>query len=222
MKRKSKMTKTLIVATFLLIIVAFITTVNACPPNRILVIAKGDDLDPGFIGATNFIIAKVKDGKAHVEFNQRIYESGEKVYDMKGKLKDGLLLTTHHYFYCPIFNCWWINISFIMGEGVVKTTDTDFPVFFRNSFPIIMPNTEGKYVSVQILIFLSLTAEYYEVDPNDPFNPATIPWDEEPLVWEEGVWILAAVLWDVGIPMDVGFGYGIVPVGPASYLTMVT
>ncbi|MFW9879323.1 MAG: hypothetical protein ACFFG0_40105, partial [Candidatus Thorarchaeota archaeon] len=63
------------------------------------------------------------------------------------------------------------------------------------------------------------TAEYYEVDPEDPLNPETIPWDEPPKILEKG-WVLAAVLWDVGIPMDIGFGVGILPIGPLSYLTI--
>jgi len=102
-----------------------------------------------------------------------------------------------------------------MGEGLVKTTDTDFFVFFRNSFPIFLPNTGGKYVSAPILMFLSPTAEYCEEDPAK-YPPGS---DENPIHKDMEGWVLAAVIWDVGIPMDVGFGYGMLPVGPVSYLT---
>ncbi|MFX1496323.1 MAG: hypothetical protein ACFFBH_02240 [Promethearchaeota archaeon] len=218
MKKKLKLTTILITMSLLLGIVAMIAPVKATNPNRILMVdimAKGDDIDPGFAGATNFIMAKIKDDKVHIEFNQKIYESGKKVYMMIGKLQDGLVLTTNHYFYCPIFNVWWINVTWVMGEGMFKTTDTNFEVFFRNSFPITMPNTEGKYVSAQILMFLSPTAKYYEADPDDPMNPATIPWDEEPLIWEGGGWALVGAIWEVETP----FGPMELPVGPASCLT---
>jgi len=130
---------------------------------------------------------------------------------MKGMLKDGLLLTTDHYFYCPIFNVWFINVWWVMGEGMVKTTDTDFEVFFRNSLPITMPNTEGKYVSAPILMFLSLTAEYCLEDPGT-YPPGTYP---PVFIMPEGGWILAAVIWEVETPI----GPMELPVGPISYLT---
>ncbi len=222
-KMKLKVTTALIAALFLISAITIVTPVKAADPNRILMIdfmAKGDDLD--ISGATNSIIGKIKYDKVsgiplvQVEFHLKIYEeSGEKVYAMKGKLKDGLLLTTEFYFYCPIFNVWFINVWWVMGEGLVKTTDTDFPVFFRNSFPITLPNTGGKYVSAPILMFLSPTAEYCLEDPGT-YPPGT----ENPVyILEQGRWVLAAVMWDVGIPMDVGFGFGILPVGPVSYLT---
>ena len=221
-KMKLKVTTALIAALFLISAITIVTPVKAADPNRILMIdfmAKGDDLD--ISGATNSIIGKIKYDKVsgiplvQVEFHLKIYEeSGEKVYAMKGKLKDGLLLTTEFYFYCPIFNVWFINVWWVMGEGLVKTTDTDFPVFFRNSFPITLPNTGGKYVSAPILMLLSPTAEYCLKDPGS-YLPGT---DNPVFIMPEG-WVLAAVIWDVGIPMDVGFGFGKLPVGPLSYLT---
>ncbi len=216
MKKKIKVTKALIAVSFLIGIIALVTPVIAYGANGILIIGKGDDMD--LAETTNFIIAKIdfdKDGgipRAHVIFHSKICdESGEKVYAMKGMLKDGLLLTTDHYFYCPIFNVWFINVWWVMGEGMVKTTDTDFEVFFRNSLPITMPNTEGKYVSAPILMFLSLTAEYCLEDPGT-YPPGTYP---PVFIMPEGGWILAAVIWEVETPI----GPMELPVGPISYLT---
>jgi len=220
MKKKTNVTKGLIAATFLITIITLLTTVNACASNRVLFIAKGDDLD--LAGTTNLIIGRIKFGEGDeppsvkAVFHQRIYdESGEKVYAMTGMLKDGSLLQTDFCFYCPIFKSWWINVWFVMGEGVFKTTDTNYNLVYRNSFPITMPNTEGEYVSAPMLMFLSPTAEYCLEDPG------TYPPGEHPEVFTdpEGAWGLVAVLWNVSIPMDVGFGYGILPIGPISYLT---
>ncbi len=220
-KKKSKVTKALIAASFLIGIIAIFTPVIAANSNRVFFMAIGDDLD--IPGANNLIIGKIKFSggdelpSARVFFHSKIYdESGEKVYAMKGMLKNGSLLTRNHYFLCPLFNVWFVNVWWVMGEGKFKTTDTVIEVIFRGLFPITMPNTEGKYVSAQILMFLSPTAEYYEVDLNDPMNPATIPWDEEPLIWEGGGWALAAVIWEFETPM----GPMVLPIGPLSYLTI--
>ncbi|MFX1379753.1 MAG: hypothetical protein ACFFA4_11750 [Promethearchaeota archaeon] len=68
-----------------------------------------------------------------------------------------------------------------------------------------------------MLMFLSFTAEYCVYDPT-----VIPPGAENPvLVLPEGGWALVAVLWYVGIPMDVGFGDGILPIGPVSYFTRV-
>ena len=216
MIKKLKATKTLIVASFFITIIAIVTPVMAAEPNRILIMATGDDLD--ISGATNLIIGNIELGgggelpSAQVFFHQKIYdESGEKVYTMKGMLKDGLVLKTDHYFYCPVFNVWFINVWLVMGEGKFKTTDTDFEVFFRKLFPIIMPNTEGKYVSANILMFLSPTAEYCLEDPGT-YPPGTYP---PVFILPEGGWVLAAVIWEVETPM----GPMELPIGPISYLT---
>ncbi|MFW9972069.1 MAG: hypothetical protein ACFFDF_17905 [Candidatus Odinarchaeota archaeon] len=218
-RKKSKMTKPLIAATFLITIFALVTTVSACGSNRILFMAKGDDLD---LNATDLIIGEIKYSEGgeppsvKALFHQKIYDdAGKKVYAMMGMLTDGLLLMTDFCFYCPVFQVFFINVWFVMGEGVFKTTDTNYNLLFRRTFPITMPNTEGKYVPASMLMFLSTTAEYCEIDP------ALIPPGEENpvLILPEGGWALAAALWDVGIPMDVGFGYGILPIGPVAYFT---
>jgi len=215
-KKTLKVTKALIAALFFISIIAFVTPVLAAGSNRVLFMAIGDDLD---INATNLIIGKIEIGEdgelplVQAVFHQKIYDdSGEKVYEMKGILKDGLLLTTDHYFYCPVFEVWFINVSWVMGEGTFKTTDTDFQVFFRNLFPITLPNTGGKFVSAPILMFLSPTAEYCLEDPGtylpgSPENPVNI--------LEQGAWALAAVIWEVETPM----GPMELPIGPISSLT---
>ena len=83
MKKKSKVSKTLIAATFLISIFALFTIVNACGSNRILVMAIGDDLD---LNATDLIIGKIENGEEGVPpsvkavFHQRIYDdSGKKL-----------------------------------------------------------------------------------------------------------------------------------------------
>ena len=215
-KKTLKVTKALIAALFFISIIAFVTPVLAAGSNRVLFMAIGDDLD---INATNLIIGKIEIGEdgelplVQAVFHQKIYDdSGEKVYEMKGILKDGLLLTTDHYFYCPVFEVWFINVSWVMGEGTFKTTDTDFQVFFRNLFPITLPNTEGKYVSAPILMFLSPTAEYCLEDPGI-YPPGST---ENPVdILEQGAWALATVIWEVETPM----GPMELPIGPISSLT---
>ena len=215
-KKNSKVTKALIAASFLIGIIAIVTPVIAANSNRVLFMAIGDDLD---LPATNLIIGKIKYGEGgelpsvKAVFHQRIYDdSGEKVYAMIGMLKDGYLINTSYYFYCPVFNVWFINVWHVMGEGKFITTDTDFQVFFRNLFPITLPNTGGKFVSAPILMFLSPTAEYCLINPKiDPPGSDTNPIDT---LSEEG-WALAAVIWEVETP----FGPMVLPVGPLSYLT---
>jgi len=221
--KKNLNTKALIATLFLIGIIAIMTPVMAASSNRVYFIAIGDDLD---INATNLIVGKTKFNEedeltsVKVVFHQRTYdESGDKVYTMMGMLNDGSLQTREHYFFCPIFGVWYINVWLFMGEGKLKTTDINYPLTYRNVFYFSMPNTEGKFVPTPMIMLLSPSGEYYEADPTDPMNPETIPWGEDPLVMDGGGWVLVAALWDVGIPMNVGFGDGIFPVGPISYFT---
>ncbi len=217
MKKKSNVTKTLIGVLFLIGIIAILTPALAAKSNHVLFIARGDDLD--FPNTTDFIMGKIENGEGGVPalvdavFHQKIYDdAGEKLYEMKGILKNGVLLTRHHYFYCPIFEVYFINVSWVMGEGVVKTSDTELTQFFRTLFPITLPNTEGKYVSAPILMFISPTAEYCFEDPG-VYRPGTL---ENPInILEQGPWALAAVIWEVNTPM----GLMELPVGPLCPLT---
>ena len=212
-KKKSNVTKGLFAATFLITIIALVTTVNAYPSNRVLFIAKGDDLD--LAGTTNFIIGRIKFGEgdelpsAKAVFHQRIYdESGKEVYAMKGMLKEGLLQTKNYCFF------WFINVWFVMGEGVFKTTDTSYNLIYRNWFPITMPNTEGEYVPTPMVMLLSPTAEYCLLDPG-----TTPPGPDNPVLTnpEWHAWVLTAVL--CGIIVETPLGPTELPIGPVSYLT---
>ena len=218
MKKKSNVTKGLFAATFLITIIAIVTPVMAAGFNRVLFLAVGDDLD---INASNLIIGKIESGEsgelpsAKAVFHQRIYdESGEKVYAMKGVLKDGELQTKCYAFFCPIFEVWFINVWLVNGTGKFKTTDTNLDLVYRNWFPITMPNTEGKFVPTPMLMLLSPTAEYCLEDPSiippGPDNPVLT--DPE---WH--VWVLVAVL--CGIIVETPMGPVELPIGPVSYLT---
>ena len=201
MKKKLKETKALMAAMFLISIIALVSTVNACPSNRILVIAKGDDLD--IAGATTSIIAKIEFDKAsgipsvaQVEFQTKIYdESGEKIYSMKGKLKDGLIISDSFQFYCNVRNVTWINLWFIMGEGKLKTTDADIEIEYRGE-TITLPNTEGQYIPYSFFMWVNPKGEYVLEDPN------------EVSIWPQGGWATAIIL--IG---------GIPSVGAVTYLT---
>ena len=201
MKKKLKETKALMAAMFLISIIALVSTVNA---NRILMInimAKGDDLD--ISGATTSIIAKIEFDKAsgipsvaQVEFQTKIYdESGEKIYSMKGKLKDGLIISDSFQFYCNVRNVTWINLWFIMGEGKLKTTDADIEIEYRGE-TITLPNTEGQYIPYSFFMWVNPKGEYVLEDPNEVF------------IWPQGGWATAII--------TIG---GIPSVGVVTYLT---
>ncbi|GAG95533.1 unnamed protein product, partial [marine sediment metagenome] len=89
-KKKSKVTKALIAASFLIGIIAIFTPVIAANSNRVFFMAIGDDLD--ISEAKNIIIGKIEFGgggelpsPARVFFHSKIYDdSGEKVYVMIG------------------------------------------------------------------------------------------------------------------------------------------
>ncbi len=216
-KKKSKVTKALIAASFLIGIIAIFTPVIAANSNRVFFMAIGDDLD--IPGAKNIIIGKIEFGgggeplSARVFFHSKIYDdSGEKVYVMIGMLKDGYLMDTSFSFFCPLFEVWFINVWQVMGMGKFRTTDANIEVFFRNlPFKITMPNTEGKFVSRPILMLLSPTAEYCKKNTTT-YTPGS---DENPIFKWPGEWVLAAVIWEVETPI----GPMSLPIGPLSNLT---
>ena len=201
-KMKLKMTTVLITALF--VIIAFVTPVALAHPKypkRILVMAKGDDID--IAGATTSIIAMIEFDKAsgipsvaQVEFQTKIYdESGEKIYSMKGKLKDGLIISNSFQFYCTVREVTWINLWFIMGEGILKTTDAVIEIEYRGE-TITLPNTEGQYINCSFFMWVNPKGEYVLEDPNEVF------------IWPEGGWATAIIL--IG---------GIPSVGAVTYLT---
>ena len=194
-KMKLKVTTALIASLFLISIIAIITPVKAADPNRILMIdvmAKGDDLD--IPGGTTSIIARIEFDKAsgislaQVEFHTKIYdESGEKIYSMKGKLKNGLVVDNMGQFYCTVRDVTWINLWVIMGEGRLKTTDTILEIEHRGEIKTL-PNTEGQYVPVYIIMMVSPNGEHLEG------------------VWEQGGWAFAGIMVG-GIPIFGGVSY---------------
>ncbi|MFX0012636.1 MAG: hypothetical protein ACFE9R_20155, partial [Candidatus Hermodarchaeota archaeon] len=154
--------------------------------------------------------------KAQVYFHQKLHDKSVGNYVMIGRSKNMALVTPQLTFYCPVVHVYWLNCWWFQGEGTFKTTDIDFPVLYRTSIQINMPNTGGKYITTDIFMWVSPTGAYCLNDPMvDPPGSDTNP----VLIKQEGGWTLTGVFWNVGIPMDVGFGYGIMPVGPASYFT---
>ena len=222
-KMKLKVNRVLIAASFLLTLIAIVTSVNAFGSSRIFVIAQGDDLD--LDGTKNLILGKVELGEdgapltAEVFFHSKIYEqSSGKVYEMKGSTENGGVLTNELVLSCPVFLYYFINVTVILGDGMLKTTATPYDVFFRKSFLITMPNSGGEYIPATIFMFLSLTGAYCQYDPTDPATPPGS--SQNPVLYLPGGGIaVAGVLWYVGIPMDFGWGMGILPVGPFSSLT---
>ncbi|MFW9881375.1 MAG: hypothetical protein ACFFG0_50570 [Candidatus Thorarchaeota archaeon] len=189
----------------------------AAGSNHVLFMAIGDDLD---INATNLIVGKIKYGESgelpsvKAVFHQRIYdESGEKVYTMTGMLQEGFLQTEYYYFFCPVFEVWFINVWLFMGQGVYRTTDTDYSLTYRNWFYITLPNTEGEWVQESMLMMLSPTAEYCLLDPG-----AIPPGEGNPVYTDLQPWVLTAVL--CGIIVETPFGPVELPIGPVSYLTI--
>ncbi|MHA1916098.1 MAG: hypothetical protein ACW986_14430 [Promethearchaeota archaeon] len=199
MKKKSKLTKALIAASFFITIIAIFSPVLAANPNRFLmldVMAKGDDGD--IFGATTSIIAKIKYDKAtgtplaDVEFQTKIYDED---YSMKGKFKDGILISKNFEFPCDVREVLWINLWFVMGDGLLKTTDADIVIDYRG-FTIPLPNTKGKYLPFSFWMFVSPKGEFIS--------------DEYPggSIWPEGGWATVIILSD-GDPS----------VGAVTYLT---
>ena len=167
MKLKIKMITALTVAMFLANILAFATTpVKATDPDQIFkidIIAKGIDQD--ISGGTTFIKGKIEFDKVtgeplgDVNFHVKIYdESHEKIYSMKGKLKDGAVMFLPYY-YCNVRHVYWTNLWFIMGEGEIKTTDTILTIDYRG-LTITLPNTGGKYIPSTIMMLVNPTGEY--------------------------------------------------------------
>ncbi|MFX0020738.1 MAG: hypothetical protein ACFE9S_00310 [Candidatus Hermodarchaeota archaeon] len=201
MKKQQNVTKALLTASFLIGIIALVAPVMACGTNGILIIAKGDDGD--IAGATTSIIAMIEFDKAsglpsvaQLEFQTKIYdESGKKIYSMKGKLKDGLVISDSFQFYCDVREVLWINLWLVMGEGVIKTTDADLEIEYRGG-TITLPNTEGRYLPFSLWMMVNPKGEYLLGE------------DPEVHIWPEGGWATAIII--VG---------GIPTVGVVTYLT---
>ena len=181
------LTKVLITASFFITIIAFVTPVIGYGTNGVLIIAKGDDGD--IAGATTSIIATIDFDKdsglpsgAELVFQTKIYdESGKKIYSIKGKLIDVLAISEGEQFYCDVREVLWINLWSVMGQGMIKTTDTELGIEYRGG-SIILPNTEGQYLPVLIRMMVSPKGEY---------RKDGIPGVQ---IWPEGGWATVIVI----------------------------
>jgi len=109
---------------FLTTIIPFATSVKTTDSSRIFILAIGDDIDVP--GAKTFIVGAIEfdkvsgESSGHFHFQTQIYdESGDKVYTIKGMLKDGAVQVVP-YHYCPVRNIIWTNLSLVMGEGMIQ------------------------------------------------------------------------------------------------------
>lgn len=107
-------------------------------------------------------------------------ESGDKVYTIKGMLKNGTVQAVS-YNRCPVRKIIWTNLWLVVGEGMVKTTDTTIENFEYRGQIITLPNTGGKYIPVTIAMLVSPTGEYLTLDGNYGG------------VWEDGGWAYAGI-----------------------------
>ena len=132
-----------------------------------------DDLDiPGYdegdYRATTLIVGKIRLDEVsgellgRVEFHIKIYniDSGEKVYTIKGKLKNGMVIPEQQ-FVCDVRGVTWTNLWLVMGLGMIKTTDIDLEIVHRGQL-ITLPNTGGKYVPAYIVMMVSPNGENVE------------------------------------------------------------
>jgi len=187
MNTKLKVTTALLTSLFLVSIIAVSTPAIAAKPDSRLMInimAKGDDLDVGLdLGiyrATTLIVGKIRFDKdsgvlqGRVEFHMKIYEisSGEKVYAIKGKLKESMMVLPGQEFDCTVRNVLWTNLWFVFGMGMIKTTDTPLEIVHRG-ISILLPNTGGKWIPAGVVMMVSPYGEY------------------EGGFWEDGGWAFA-------------------------------
>ncbi len=183
MKMKLKVTTTILMSLFLVSVIAVSTHAKPTDTNRILMIdimAKGDDLDISGVTTTTTIIARIEFDKVsgaalgQVEFHIKIYdESGEKIYSMQGKLKNGAVIP-NWFFDCDVRNVYWINLWLVMGPGMIKTTDTDLEIEYRGE-TITLPNTEGKWSPALVAMMVSPNGENLEEVDWDGWAFAGIP-----------------------------------------------
>jgi hypothetical protein len=201
-KKKSKVTKVLIATSFFITIIAFSTPVVGCGTNGIFIFARGDDGD--IAGARTSILTFIDYDKdsglpsaAQAIFQTKLYdESGEKIYSMKGMLKDAMVVSDSFQFYCTVREVMWINLWFITGDGFLKTTDADIDIEFRDVGIVTLPNTKGKYVPCSFWVMVNPKGEYVLGD------------DPEVFIWPEGGWATVIIVVD-GMPT----------IGVVTYLT---
>jgi hypothetical protein len=176
MKTKLKVTTALLTSLFLVSIIAVSTPAIAVKPDGRLMInimAKGDDmdvgLDLGIYRATTLIVGEIRFDKdsgvlqGRVEFHMKIYEisSGEKVYAIKGKLKESMMVLPGQKFDCTVRGVMWTNLWLVVGFGMIKTTGTPLEIVHRG-ISIILPNTGGKWIPAGVVMMVSPYGENVE------------------------------------------------------------
>ncbi|NHJ85024.1 MAG: hypothetical protein FK734_06150 [Asgard group archaeon] len=145
----------------------------------ISILAKGVDAD--ISNAITFIEGKIEYDKntgmllGKVNFHLDIYnEFNEKIYTMKGELKDGMVLIIP-FNYCPVRNVIWTDLWYVIGTGLLKTSDTILTIDYRGA-TIILPNTGGQYIPATIAMAISPYGEYVGgVWPDGPWAFAGLP-----------------------------------------------
>jgi hypothetical protein len=140
---------------------------------QIDIMAKGLDEDIGgylnpnpLHSAETLIVGKIQFDEVSglpisgdVEFHMTINDvvTGEKVYSIKGHLKNGMVMVIPFY-PCPVRNVMWTNLWYVFGAGKVKTTEP-ISIEYRGNF-ITLPNTEGKYITMPIAMVVSPEGDY--------------------------------------------------------------
>ncbi len=183
-KYRTKYKTAITLALFLVLVNTMVMAVpvKAAGPSRMLMIdimAKGPDFDvPGAISSIKGKIEFNKDTgeiQGQVEFHLKLYdESGEKVYSMKGILKDAAVMPGFS-FPCNVRNVIWTNLWYVFGEGKIKTSDTVMEIIYRGS-PTTLPNTGGQYLTMDFAMLVSQYGEHTEG------------------VWDLGGWAAAGLL----------------------------
>lgn len=183
-KYRTKYRSAITLALFLVLVNTMVMAVpvKAADSSRMLkidIMAKGPDFDvPGAISFIKGTIEYNKDTgelQAQVEFHLKLYdESGKKIYSMKGKLKDAAVMPGFS-FPCDVRNVIWTNLWYVFGEGKIKTTDIDMEIEYRGN-TILLPNTGGKYVTMDFAMLVSQYGEHTEG------------------IWDEGGWAAAGLL----------------------------
>jgi len=156
--------------------------------------AKGTDVDqPKFI--TTVITGKIESVVAssvdvdvgQVNFLAEIRnESGEVVCTVQGHLEDGMAMLLPSFF-CPIRLWYWRDFYIVLGMGKVKATATQETIVYRGE-TISAPDTGGKYVTLPILMMVSLDGKYSATET----GPCEL--------WADGGWTLAGVVTEWVIP----------------------
>ncbi len=130
--------------------------------------AEGDDVDEANI--TTLIIGKIEFvegspvGVGQVNFRTEIRdESGEVVCTIQGHLKDAMAMLTPSYF-CPIRLWYWRDFYMVFGVGKVKATSTVDTISYRLGETVPAPNTGGKYLTLPILMMVSLDGKYSDTE----------------------------------------------------------